>query len=234
MKRKVVPLVALLIVAVILIGATVAAQGTGYSQAKATALNFLNQLQPCVLDHGDLQIVQNPCFAQAGCYCMYYQDDPAWVSQTSGSIHGFGWYPCKTKCSALYQLVEEPTRNCCFNNVIYPAPHQVMPPYDAGIVFQIPPTHAPAGFYLNNPYGRQSIQGLYYTDSTRNESSLQHAWIFSVTFRPGKCKCLCNNTETKPTGNTMFVIVWEDGCGGFDMDVNDFVAALIPVTCPCQ
>ena len=230
MTRKVVGLLVLSIVAVILVGAVAAAQGPGYSQAKQTALKFLKQLEPCVYAYGDLQIVQNPCFAGPGCYCMYYQDDPAWAPQ---ELHGFGWYPCKTKCHALYQLVEEPTRDCCFNNLISHSPHDVLPASHPGIVFQIPNTHAPAGFYLNNPYGREYIQGLYYTDSSRNEGGMRHAWIFKVSFKPGKCKCMCNGQYTPPIDNTLFIIAWEDWCGGSD-DWNDFVVALIPVKCPCK
>ena len=199
-------------------------------RAYDTAKRFLDNLAPCVLEYSDIELVQNPCFP-AGCYCMYYQDDPALAPK---EIHGFGWYPCNTKCSALYELVEEPTRDCCFNNVVYHAPHEVLPSTSYGRVFQIPTTLAPAGFYLNNPYGQPRIQGLYYTQASRNTDGLQHAYIFKVEFNPGGCKCLCNKKETKPIGNTMYVIVFEDWCGGGDNDWNDFVAALIPVTCPCK
>ena len=229
MTRKLVPLVVLLIVAITLVGVVVAAQG---SNCRDTALHFLNDLAPCVYSHGDLQIVQNPCFAGPGCYCMYYQDDPAWAP--GGSHHGFGWYPCKTKCSALYQLVEEPTRNCCFNQVINSAPHQIMPPA-SGIVFQIPPEFAPAGFYLNTPEGRTFTQGLYYTDLTRNRDGISHVCIFRVEYKPKDCSCPCDrNGKTRPIDNVMYVMVWEDWCGGGDSDWDDFVVALIPVTCPCQ
>ena len=229
MKRSVAYSMLLAIFLVAALG-TIGLAQSSRDRAYDTAKLFLENLRPCVLEYGEPQPVENPCFP-AGCYCMYYRDDPEWPPN---EIHGFGWYPCKQRCSALYQLVEEPTRDCCFNNVVYHAPHEVLPSSSYGIVFQIPATHAPAGFYLNNPYGRQGIQGLYYTETSRNTDGLRHAYIFKVDFKPGKCDCRCNQRPTQPIDNVLYILVWEDGCGGYDNDWNDFVAALIPVTCPCR
>ena len=231
MKRSVVYLTLLAILMVAALGSIGLAQ-SNQDKAYDTARLLLESLRPCVLDYGNLQLVQNPCFP-AGCYCMYYQDDLAW---TPKEYHGFGWYPCNTKCSALYELVEEPTRDCCFDELIPHAPNAVLPPAP-GRFFQIPTTHAPAGFYLNNPYGRQGIQGLYYTQTNRNTDGLQHAYIFKVEFKPGECKCKCEQsglTSVNYISNVLYVLIWEDWCGGGDNDWNDFAAAFIPVKCPCQ
>ena len=199
--------------------------------AVSTANNFLSRLAPCVVDHGDPVPVNEVCLP-AGCYCMYYSDDPAWAPD--GSHHGFGWSPCKLKCGALYQLVEEPTSTCCFNQVTYHAAHEVVPP-SPGTVFQIPPTFGSAGFYLNMPDPHPYTQGLYFTDTSRNQDGIRHAWIFEVEYKPGECKCQCHRPgDSRVIPNIMYVLVWEDWCGGGDGDWNDFVVALIPVTCPCQ
>ena len=222
MKRVVLSLVMVALVVTALASVTVAAPT---EQVEA----FLEELGPCVTEASIVDVEQAPCLP-AGCYCMYYQDDPAW---SPDEYHGFGWYPCRQECNALYPLVREPMRGCCFNILVSGAPHEVLPP-GPGIAFQIPDTHAPAGFYLNNPYGNPEIQGLYYTDPSRNPDGLQHAYIFRVEFRPGECRCSCNGLEAKPIGNTMYVIVWEDGCNLYDGDFNDFIVALIPIECPCQ
>jgi len=230
MKRSVVYLMLLAILLVAALGSIGLAQ-SNEQRAYNTAKLFLEKLKPCVYGYSEPQLVQNSCFP-AGCYCMYYQDDPAWAPN---EYHGFGWYPCQQKCSALYQLVEEPTWGCCFlQNFHSNSPHEVLPSTGYGIVFQIPATHAPAGFYLNNPYGQPTIQGLYYTQTSRNTDGRQHAYIFKVEFKPGECKCLCNQIPTQPIDNVLYLLVWEDGCGGYDNDWNDFAAALIPVKCPCK
>lgn len=229
MKRTVVYLMLLAILLVAALGSIGLAR-SNQDRAYDTAKLLLESLRPCVLGYGEPKLVQNPCFP-AGCYCMYYRDDPAWAPN---EYHGFGWYPCNQRCSALYELVEEPTRDCCFNNLRSNSPHEVLPPAVPGIVFQIPTTLAPAGFYLNNPYGQPGTQGLYYTQTSRNMDGLQHAYIFKVEFKPGECMCVCNQRRTQPIDNVLYVIVWEDWCGGGDNDWNDFAAALIPVTCPCR
>ena len=229
MKRSVAYSMLLAIFLVAALG-TIGLAQSSRDRAYDTAELLLESLRPCVLEYGEPQLVQNPCFP-AGCYCMYYRDDPAWDPE---EIHGFGWYPCKIGCSALYQLVEEPTWDCCFlQNFRSNSLPEVLPPAP-GIVFQIPATHAPAGFYLNNPYGGEGIQGLYYTQTSRNTDGLQHAYIFKVEFKPGECKCPCNQIDAYPIDNVLHILVWEDGCDGYDNDWNDFVAALIPVKCPCQ
>ena len=229
MKRSVAYSMLLAIFLVAALG-TIGLAQSSRDRAYDTAKLLLERLKPCVLEYGEPQLVQNPCFP-AGCYCMYYRDDPAWDPE---EIHGFGWYPCKIGCSALYQLVEEPTWDCCFlQNFHSNSPHHVLPPAP-GIVFQIPATHAPAGFYLNNPYGHEGIQGLYYTQTSRNTDGLQHAYIFKVEFKPGECKCPCNQKPTQLIDNVLYILVCEDWCGGGDKDWNDFVVVLIPVRCPCQ
>jgi hypothetical protein len=209
-------------------------QGTARKVADA----FVAKLSPCV---------QNPqfvglekCTLPAGGYCLYYEDDPAYLS-TGKAFHSFGWYSETIGCGALYEVVRGIYYDPCTHARSYTAPHTVLPPDRAwGLV--IPPSFKEEGFWLNNPYGPKgtyiTVGGHYFTCQNRNWDGMRHCFIFKYNFVPGTCHCICESAlgECNPKRDqgatwqpaTLYVLVWEDWCGLGDHDWDDFVAGLIP------
>lgn len=198
---------------------------------------FLNALSPCI------KVVSyapyRDCVLPPGKYCLYYANDPK-LSGTfaEASLHDFGWYSEAVGCGALYEVVHgvdytpcllKPDPRCA-------SPAKVLPP-DPAWAITIPKDSVPVGLWLNAPYDPRGalikLGGLYYTCRKWNRDGKAHSFIYKVEYElvSAKCPCICDGSPGPglPAKGEAFLIFWEDGCGGGDMDWNDFMAALIPV-----
>jgi hypothetical protein len=216
MKRKLVWLVALVLVLAVSLSA-VAAKTPMESPALEV---FVNQLSCCFRIEEAKPL--DDCTVPGGWYAMYYADDP----NSRQLKHDFGWYSEDFPCGALNRIVSYRAWDgykCQF--VSYNQPHHILP-CDVALSVNLAPGRN-IGFYLNAPRDNEpELGGHYFTCTNHNWDGIQHAFLIRAfySFNEG-CKATC--CEIPPEGE-MYLIFWEDSCKGGDMDWNDFSVALIP------
>jgi len=184
---------------------------------------LLSELRPIVIPEGLIEV--------GSYYSLYYKDDPAYAS-VGHAYHTMGWYSETLTCGALYPLVYGVRYRPCNLTQDYSASS----PYGIGSIgwkVQIPNAFGAVGFWLNMPYGPTgsniNVGGHYFTNPSRNWDGQPHAfiWYFQLPF-PVVLLVTCDGspTPTTMTVHEVYVITWEDWCGGGDHDWNDFLMAL--------
>ena len=188
---------------------------------KVDMQQLLSELRPIVIPEGLIKV--------GSYYALYYRDDPAYAS-TGHAYHTMGWYSETLTCGTLYPLVYGVRYRPCNLTQDYSASS----PYSIGSIgwkVQIPNAFGAVGFWLNMPYGPTgsniNVGGHYFTNTGRNWDHQPHAfiWHFTLPF-PVVLLVTCDGSPTTMAVREVYVITWEDWCGGGDHDWNDFLMAL--------